>query len=287
MKRTSLKHIHTLAAHVALDLEDLFKKSSALSDSRRMEYGLSQAIWDTTERWRDNYWYDGVIGDAVSNYGANADAVLEGMGLDPARYLDPDSDEHDDDILDQYKTDVTNAYCDACHQAEEAEFHRLVMRDVEDAITDVAPYYCLLALRDKKLVETEHLYEATRIVFGFTRKWHQDWVAQSNDWYARLPVGNPSRGFKFTYDPGDIADDAESAVEDIRRTIDTDYRIQECADDKNFAEIFSDMAECASMMADSDAARLEGLCHESLEQMEAIAHAGWVRRTTERMGVRS
>ncbi len=246
MKQTTLKHIHTLAAHAHLDLDDLFKWG--LNEQRHWGHGFDQAIWSYTERWE--YWWSGVTKDAMRYYGDDCRQYLIDKGLDTSPIDD------DLDTRTTFEADVTRAYCDALKSAEESRFYKLVTDDVEDRIAKVgAPYFCYLKLEGNKFVETPHLYEAERVMFGFTRKWHEDTVLGTT-YYG---------GYKASYDPDEIDNWADGAIEDVKRTIDIDYRMQEGTSTKEVLEFFGDYNETEHLLVQNE------------------QHWAWVTRTTTRM----
>lgn len=290
MKRTSLKHLSTLAAVVSLEFYDMFKSDSVMRSRKDdfFKYSLNDAIWDTTNGWNDNYWYTGCDKAAEDMFGADIRTAVKDRGYDLS-YIDQDSTNYDEDIADEFKQDITRAYCDASFGAEESKFYEYVLRDVEAFIAEVdAPYYTLLAFTpergkrgeegyqppQEKEVETVH--EATSVRFGFTREWHQQYIAGLNDHYAEVPASHYMHGFKYTYNPDCIEDDTEQFVKGDTKKIDTDYRIQEFASEQDVIDRFMDISEALPMMQRATLARQQAAEFDT-------NHWAWVARTTTRM----
>lgn len=286
MKRTTMKHIDTLASRVDMEFHDMFKPGSIMRNKDGyFKYGLSETIWETTTFW--DYYYTGVSKDAMDNYGADIKAAMveRGYELTP---LDEDHPHYDAGIASEFAQDVTQAYCDAIRQAEEGEFHRLVVRDLEAFIAEVdAPYYCLRRFipaigtpqsenyRAARTEEVDELYEATEIVFGFTHAWHKRYVAGLNDANASLPTSSYLHVVRYTYDPDIIERDTEEHVEGIRR-IDTDYSIQEYASREVVLDLFFDCAESLSALKAAEQARQAAAEYDT-------NHWAWVTRRTQAM----
>lgn len=283
MKRTTLKHLNTLAAVVKLEFHDMFKSDSVMCSRKNdyFTYSLNDTIWDTTSDWFHNYYYTGCDRDAEQYYGDDIRAASAAKGYDLS-YIDKDSDNYDEGIAGEFKQDITRAYCDASFEADEAKFYEYVLRDVERFLLAVdAPYYTLLAFipergkrgeegyRAPEEREVEHIHEATSVRFGFTREWHRKHIADLNDAYAKLPSTHYLSGTRFVCNPDCLEEDSEQLVKESIRKIDTDYRIQECPDRQDIINRFFD-------------------CSEVLYAIKAKSefdtnHWAWVARTTQRM----
>lgn len=242
MKRRSLKYIERMAAHVVVEIEHFFHPHTAVRDIDT-RHGFEQGIYEKSFDWFD-CWYKGVDRDAMTFYGDDCLEYLQKKGYDVA-VLDTN-----EDLKEMFAADVTRAYCDATRQAEETEFVKQCLSALEDRIAEVdAPYYCLLkcvsewdpvAKKIKYLgfEETEHLYEASRVVFGFTQSWHKGKVAECND-------DNQRRGtmWRATYDPDEAYEWAEEHVDDFTGRISTQHFNQGCADTADVVEMFADYNE--------------------------------------------
>ena len=282
MKRTSLKHLNTLAAVVKLEFHDMFKPCSVMRNKNGFfTYCLNDTIWSVTEGWRDNYFYNGCDEAAESMFGTEVRDAMEDKGYDLS-YLDQESKNYDEDIAEQFKRDLADAYCDAACNADESKFYDYVLRDVERFILAVdAPYYTLLAFipeRGKRgeegycppqEKEVEHIHEATSVRFGFTRDWHKGYIADLNDFNASLPLSHYLSGVSYVCNPDCLQSDAENYVEEDIKKIDTDYRINECASTQDVIDLFFDRSEALDMIKNKSTFDTN--------------HWAWVARTTTRM----
>jgi hypothetical protein len=283
MKRTSLKHLNTLAAVVKLEFHDMFKSDSVMRSRRDdyFTYSLNDTIWDTTSGWRDNYYYNGCDDAAESMFGTDVRFAAMEKDYDLS-YIDQASDNYDEDIADQFKRDLADAYCDATCDADESKFYEYVLRDVERFILAVdAPYYTLLAFtpecgkrgeegyRPPQEKEVEHIHEATSVRFGFTRDWHKGYIAELNDLNAKLPTTHYLCGVSYVCNPDCLQSDAENYVEEDIKKIDTDYNINECASTQDVLDRFFDCSEALYMIKNKSTFDTD--------------HWAWVARTTTRM----
>lgn len=287
MKRTSLKHIEPLACSAGIDLDALFKWG--LSEAKFWSYGLSDAINQYTEGW--DYWYGDIERDAVKYYGDDLKAYLcEKYGHEVERILDEDDEDfYDPAICDAFSTDCARAYSDAMRDAEQSKFYELVVSDIEDAIEKVgAPYFCYLKLKHERKeradgtfydsrswVETDHLYEAERVLFGFTRQWHKDAVATANGgrW-----------GAVHRYDPDELEGWADETIDEVRKSIDIEYRIQECADDEVLLDLFKNYNEVEDLLKSRAEAAAQAQADADAAAAYLQQHNQWVARATRRLG---
>ena len=275
MKRTTLKHIKTLACYNQVDLtKALHERDRWWFPKDGLLHSLSDCIWDYCDGWRDNYYFDGVADAAMTYHGDACLQALRERGLDTS-YLDEASERYDEEIAELFRDDVTRAYADAAFDADATEFYRRVLDRVTDFLDAVdAPYYCLLACDGKVYREVSDVCEATDVVFGFTRRWHQGYIAGLNDYNASRPVGHYLRDVRYTCNPECIDADAEAHIEDAQRAEIGD--IQECASCEDVVAHFVDYSE--AMVAIRQA-----MDQEEKQAREDAEHWAWVARVTQRL----
>lgn len=252
MKRTTLKRIKQLACHTQLDLtEALHKNDRYRFHKDGLKYSLAECICESCEGWPGNYWYSGVERDAMTYYGDDMRAVLVEKGLDIS-CLDEDSDRYDEHAAELFETDAARAYTDAWFDAEAGEYYKQIVDRVEDFIREVdAPYYCLLSCDGETYREVKDIHAATDVVFGFTRQWHEQYVAGLNDYNDSRPAGHYLKGMRYSCDPECIDRDAEEHIDDIDRYEIGD--IQEGASDEIVEMFFKDYAECIDVIREENA----------------------------------